>query len=183
MAENEQPEQLPLFPEEKPVLSREHVVAGTRKWAKDSAGRLLKVLLATFFGKLLVRAGLASADDAGTVTLPTTTVTWVKDSVIGGLTTLVSTAIGLLLVELGVVRSRSDLKLSPSKIFAPKAFWDSFSGIVIEWSQWNEWLLLGLGLAALVITWVVWRRWRQSQREEPLLAGGRHHLINRLQDR
>jgi Flp pilus assembly protein TadD len=83
---------------------------------------------------------------------------WSKDVAEGVITTTGLAALGLVGLHLGLMSEARELKF---ELFAPYEFWQSFRGLVIEWSQWNQWLLLGLGLFFLGITSVILLRlWR-----------------------
>jgi hypothetical protein len=96
---------------------------------------------------------------------------WLKDTSKGIVTSTVTVLFMLLLVQIGLVSEGQDLSFS---LFAPYEFWKSFSGLVIEWSQWNEWLLLAMGLVLTAVTAVVYVRWRnhRGQDPEPTLTPG-----------
>ena len=74
---------------------------------------------------------------------------WVKDTMAGILTSIATVVFVLLLVQFGLANQTQELSFS---IFAPYEFWQSFSGLVVEWSQWNESLLLTLGIVGSFFT-------------------------------
>lgn len=83
---------------------------------------------------------------------------WILDTAKGIVTSTATVLFVLLLVQLGLASEGQELSFD---LFSPYEFWKSFSGLVVQWSQWNEWLLLALafgtlGVAAGLFVW--WRR-------------------------
>ncbi|MEO6457632.1 MAG: hypothetical protein ABIO92_05090, partial [Chloroflexia bacterium] len=97
------------------------------------------------------------------------TLTWVKDTVSGIATAVAVVLFGLVLVQLGLAQEGQELEFS---LFSPYEFWQSFSGLVVSWSQWNEWLLLSLGAVALLVTSLVFLWWRRAQPQEEVEQPG-----------
>lgn len=87
------------------------------------------------------------------------TVNWAKDTASGIVSTLVMAVFGLILVQIGLASEAPDLSFN---LFSPYEFWKSFTGLLVEWSQWNEWLLLGLGGLALLATAAAFLWWRRT---------------------
>ncbi|MDQ5823454.1 MAG: hypothetical protein M3441_04480 [Chloroflexota bacterium] len=83
---------------------------------------------------------------------------WILDTAKGIVTSTATVLFVLVLVQLGLASEGQDLSFD---LFSPYEFWKSFSGLVVQWSQWNEWLLLSLALGTLGVTvglFVWWRR-------------------------
>ncbi|MDP9351820.1 MAG: tetratricopeptide repeat protein [Chloroflexota bacterium] len=98
---------------------------------------------------------------------------WIKDIAAGVISTVVLAIVGMLLVQVGVASESDGLSLeSFMSLLTPLEFWKSFSGLVVTWSQYNEWLLLGLGLVALGATAAVWWRRRGQPTERAPERGG-----------
>jgi tetratricopeptide (TPR) repeat protein len=95
----------------------------------------------------------------------TGTVNWVKDTARGMANSAAMVLFTLLLVQFGVMAEAKEFSFD---LFAPYEFWKSFSGLVVTWSQWNEWLLLGLSLAAAAATVGLYLRWRAYVRKHPV---------------
>ena len=95
----------------------------------------------------------------------TGTVNWVKDTARGMANSAAMVLFTLLLVQFGVMAEAKEFSFD---LFAPYEFWKSFSGLVVDWSQWNEWLLLGLALAAAAATVGLYLRWRAYVRAHPV---------------
>src|SRR5687768_6321627 len=97
--------------------------------------------------------------------LKTGTLNWAKETATGIVSSAAIVLLCLILVNLGLAQEGQELNFA---LFQPYEFWKSFSGLVIEWSQWNEWLLLGLGLAVLALTLLVYVRWRRGVRADEI---------------
>ncbi|HEX8599653.1 MAG TPA: hypothetical protein VF952_14205 [Chloroflexia bacterium] len=100
---------------------------------------------------------------------------WILDTAKGIVTSTATVLFVLLLVQLGLASEGQDLSFD---LFSPYEFWKSFSGLVVQWSQWNEWLLLSLALGTLGVTvglFVWWRRHlaREAAAGVPAPTGGR----------
>jgi hypothetical protein len=93
---------------------------------------------------------------------------WILDTAKGIVTSTATVLFVLLLVQLGLASEGQDLSF---KLFSPYEFWKSFSGLVVQWSQWNEWLLLALALLTLAVTVGLFVWWRRYQARE-----ARHHF-------
>ncbi|HVF99106.1 MAG TPA: tetratricopeptide repeat protein, partial [Chloroflexia bacterium] len=93
---------------------------------------------------------------------------WVLDTAKGIATSTATVLFVLLLVQLGLASEGQDLSF---KLFSPYEFWKSFSGLVVQWSQWNEWLLLALALLALAVTVGLFVWWRRHQARQ-----AKHHF-------
>jgi tetratricopeptide (TPR) repeat protein len=98
--------------------------------------------------------------------------------VAGIVTAAVLVLFGLVLVQLGLTSQGQEFSFD---LFSPYEFWKSFSGLVVEWSQWNEWLLLGLGIAALLAAGLLYVWWRRSPRV-PDTPGHRRPFLKRMED-
>lgn len=90
---------------------------------------------------------------------------WLRETAAGILTSLAVVIFTLVLVQLGLVSQGQEFSFA---LFSPYEFWQSFSGLVVTWSQWNEWLLLSLGLLALAADLAVLWHWRSWQRRHAL---------------
>ncbi|HEX8229142.1 MAG TPA: tetratricopeptide repeat protein [Chloroflexia bacterium] len=88
---------------------------------------------------------------------------WILDTAKGIVTSTATVLFVLLLVQLGLASEGQDLSFD---LFSPYEFWNSFSGLVIQWSQWNEWLLLALALGTLGVTVGLFVWWRRHQARE-----------------
>lgn len=91
-------------------------------------------------------------------------VNWVRDTTAGAAQAAVVVLVGMVAVQLGLVAQGQQFEFS---LFTPYEFWQSFSGLVVTWSQWNEWLLLGLGAAALAVTLAAAFFWWRSRGDTP----------------
>lgn len=94
----------------------------------------------------------------------------------GTLATVALGLLGLVLVQVGVaqqsVKPGEKFELPSLSLFQPAEFWKSLSGLIVDWSQANEWLLLGLGLAAALLTvaaFLGWR-WTRTKKEDEKAA-------------
>jgi hypothetical protein len=94
---------------------------------------------------------------------------WILDTAKGIVTSTATVLFVLLLVQLGLAREGQELSFD---LFSPYEFWKSFSGLVVQWSQWNEWLLLALAFGTLAITVGLFAWWRRHQARE----AAKHHF-------
>jgi Flp pilus assembly protein TadD len=100
--------------------------------------------------------------------------TMLIDALAGTSATLLTALFGLILVQFGVAQQSrqpgQSFAMPELKLFKPDEFWKSISGLIVEWSQANEWVLFGLGLTSLagtVMAFVFWQRMRRVAPEEP----------------
>jgi tetratricopeptide (TPR) repeat protein len=90
---------------------------------------------------------------------------WVKDTARGIVNSAAMVLFTMLLVQVGVMSEANEFSFD---LFSPYEFWKSFTGLVVTWSQWNEWLLLGLALVGAAVTVGVYLRWRAYVRTHPV---------------
>ena len=94
----------------------------------------------------------------------------------GTLATIALGGLGLVLVQVGVaqqsVKPSEKFELPSLSLFQPAEFWKSLSGLIVDWSQANEWLLLGLGLAAALLTVaaILGWRWTRTKKDDEKAA-------------
>lgn len=88
---------------------------------------------------------------------------WILDTAKGIVTSTATVLFVLLLVQLGLATEGQELSF---ELFSPYEFWKSFSGLVVQWSQWNEWLLLALALGMLGVTLGLFAWWRRHEARE-----------------
>jgi tetratricopeptide (TPR) repeat protein len=87
-------------------------------------------------------------------------VSWAKETASGIASALAVLLFGLVLVQIGLAQEGQGFEFSA---FAPLEFWESFRGLVIQWSEFNEWVLLGMGVLCALLTGVVFLRWRRKR--------------------
>jgi len=88
----------------------------------------------------------------------------------GTLATAALGLVGLVLVQIGVAQQSlkpgEKFALPELKLFQPSEFWKSLTGLIVDWSQANEWLLLGLGVTCLLVTVAVLIGWRYTRKQK-----------------
>ncbi|HEY0069903.1 MAG TPA: hypothetical protein VGE04_08060, partial [Chloroflexia bacterium] len=94
---------------------------------------------------------------------------WILDTAKGIVTSTATVLFVLVLVQLGLASEGQELSFD---LFSPYEFWKSFSGLVVQWSQWNEWLLLALAFVTLAVTVGLFAWWRRHQARE----AAKHHF-------
>lgn len=108
-------------------------------------------------------------------------IAWVKETSRGVVLAVITTVVSLVLVRIGAAIAGKEF--APN-FLKPLELWNSFSGLVIEWSQLNEWLLLALGCGGLVATALRYLWWRrQRTRRRPAIQGGQSIILERLEKR
>ena len=105
---------------------------------------------------------MSAADDKSYLVTraKTEAVSWVRETSKGIATAAAMVLFGMVLVQLGLAREGQGFQFSA---FAPLEFWQSFRGLVITWSEFNEWVLLATGLVLAAVTGVVFMRWRSKR--------------------
>ena len=85
---------------------------------------------------------------------------WVRETASGIASALAVLLFGMVLVQLGLASEGQGFQFSA---FAPLEFWESFRGLVMQWSEFNEWVLLAAAVAFAGLTVVVYLRWRSKR--------------------
>ena len=85
---------------------------------------------------------------------------WILDTAKGIVTSTATVLFVLVLVQLGLASEGQDLSFD---LFSPYEFWKSFTGLVVQWSQWNESLLLVLAFGAAAVTLGLFFWWRRHE--------------------
>jgi len=107
-------------------------------------------------------------------------VAWVEETTRGLVLGIVTTVVSLILVRIGAAVAGKEF--SPT-FLKPLELWKSFSGVVIAWSQWNEWLLLALSCIGVVATTLRYLWWRRERQRRQQLTSGGSILLERFEHR
>ncbi len=96
---------------------------------------------------------------------------WVRETGKGVVTALVLFLMAFVLYRMRLLSEGQSLDFD---FFSPASWWNGVRDLVIELSQYNEWLLLGIGFAAAVVAvTIAVRRYRRRRLDDSSPAAGR----------
>ncbi|MFI5269675.1 MAG: hypothetical protein ACHQ7M_20045, partial [Chloroflexota bacterium] len=105
----------------------------------------------------------------------------------GTLATIALGVLGLVLVQIGVaqqsVKPGEKFELPSLRLFQPAEFWKSLSGLIVDWSQANEWLLLGLGVVSGLLTVAAFLGWRWTRKNKEDEKAAKSLLIQMAEEK